>query len=77
MLDGPVRTSLYLALSGSLSNPTPAFTTSRRQTPDDANLADVGLPQRREDLDEFTLVSPELRPVKGAQNARREAVDDP
>ena len=67
MLDGPVRTSFYLALTGSLPIPKPAFAAKCRHMPHDANYADDDQPRIRGQLEEFAGVSPESHPVKGAQ----------
>ena len=77
MLDGPVRTSFYLALTGSLPIPKPAFAATRRHMPLDAIYADGDQSQSQGQVEEFARVLPESRPVKGAQSARREAVEDP
>lgn len=45
VLDGHVRTSLYLALTGSLPIPKPAKAASRRQVPHDAIYADGDQPR--------------------------------
>lgn len=67
MLDGPVRTSLNLALAGSLPVPKSAFAAKRRHMPHDAFYADGDQLRMRGHLEEFAGVSPESHPVKGAR----------
>lgn len=67
VLDGRVRTSLYLALTGSLPIPKPAFAAKGRHMPQDANYAAGNQLRIQGQLQEFSRVLPELRPVKGAQ----------
>lgn len=67
VLGGPVRTSFYLALTGSLPIPKPAKAASRRHVPHDAIYADGDQPPARGKLEESARVSPESHPVKGAQ----------
>lgn len=48
-----------------------------RYTPLDAIYADGDQSQSQGQVEEFARVLPESRPVKGAQSACREAVEDP